>query len=356
MNRQASALLRELKTSRKINWLKIEGFEGLVAADRKSKIHASDLARRCLDAVDFPRGPIVPAEQLNEEQREVAEELAVRAGVYSSKHALPQKAWVRRRWLGLAAGGALEKRVSFQHEGKRVRKPLWQALSVRSAGTAGMTRPLASPAELAKGMSLTKRLEVYGDLQHEPYGFAAGSRSYESWVSLDEIGSSGKAWARRTADRWVMLWSHEALSTERGWFSSDFRLLLCLTLARTGARIRPEWDFLVPVLKRLPGSKLATPAHEASKECLRALPEDRRNAVLARAIASGADPIDVGTKMIRAFPSEELARALLERLVEVRRPPSSAMKALRGAARRNAGAATALDEYEERRGRVRRKR
>jgi hypothetical protein len=68
-------------------------------------VRPSTRAAEALAAVDAGAQPIPLAEQLTDAQRAVAEWLCEHPGVPLAQYAIPQEAWCRKRWLGLAPPG-----------------------------------------------------------------------------------------------------------------------------------------------------------------------------------------------------------------------------------------------------------
>jgi hypothetical protein len=68
-------------------------------------------------------------DELNVRQRAIAEIVARVDGYGLDHYAIPKSAWCRRRWLGIDAGGVLEREVAFD-DGARKRIPLWRALQI----------------------------------------------------------------------------------------------------------------------------------------------------------------------------------------------------------------------------------
>jgi hypothetical protein len=216
--------------------------------------------------------------------------LAHLPGVTPYAFAIPGQAWCRRRWLGIDPPGALELPLDA---------PLWRAL----AGEDDRDRRNA----LAAARPLAERLDAYGDCMLGAYRLDGQPTD---WVQPDEIDDSGRAWAPAFADRLVSLFADDAPRGERNHRNEpDYYLLhtLFLALVRAGVTIEPRWDRFLPFA----GNEHLAYTHE----CVRAIPEERRAAAIAAQIA-GSFPcymVPLGLEMLRAYPSLELARAVLGR-------------------------------------------
>jgi len=257
------------------------------------------------EGVEFPGSaslwdPYVLPEELTRAQRAVAELSLSMPDAVVSPWRLPPQPWVRRRWLGLEAGGPFEARVDFE-DGERRKVPLWRAMQVLTATDETMASELFARLELP----LAQRLEAFGDATLGAYRIDPEGLP---WGSLDEIGAEGVDWAPRFADRLLALTSTEASPTERVEAKMSVCSVVFLSLARAGVPIEPRWERFLPVG---PSPKDVA----VTKECLRALPEERRSPALVAAL----EPIAkswwgalAGLALLPDYPSPELAKLLLK--------------------------------------------
>ena len=274
-----------------------------------------------LRAADLPMraaawDPIMLADDLTPAQRAAVEPLASRPGLRMVGRLIPQQAWVRRRWLGLDPAGPWEELVPFV-DGERKQVPLWRAYRILQNGDVEQAYALFRNL----GWPLTKRLEALGDAALGAYEIDYAGLP---WGSVDEIHDQGKSWAPRFAERLV-----ELLRTGDHAFFGDREKLylpLFLALVRAGVIIAPEWDQFLPVCGTI----------EHVRQCLRALPTERRWPALLRAFRGRTDgtAARVTFQLLPDFPSLEMARFVVENAKQVDKP-TAVMAALKKLAERH---------------------
>ena len=303
-----------------------------VLASRGTLADIDAHARAALAAVDWPdaRALVPLPDELTPAQRALAELLADTPHVSTRAYALPATAWCRRRWLGLAPGGVLERAVT--HAGRRA--PLWRVL-----------RELDRDAARAyfAALPLADRLDAYGDIVFDAYGI---DHLALSWGRRDELADHGGAWAPAYADRVLALFEPGAPASERaGWSAIPHELKwpVFLSLVRAHVTIEPRWDVFLP----LGGDG------DAVRECIAAIPPSRRGAALARELERGTPrhAIPLGLALLADYPSRELARAVLaladESVAELGALPRRYVLAeVRARTADSHDAAVALDAYE----------
>jgi hypothetical protein len=274
----------------------------------------SSAQRQQLDAafaaVMFPSSDaIIPlVATLTPAQRALAEIVAGHV-VAIGGFAIPKAAWVRRRWLGLAPAGALERPVLYVHDGEKRRAPLWHALLQLGAVTdddGAEDRPGAR-AQLFASLPLGDRLEAYGDIALGAYGLDLDGLT----IDLDPLRDEGKAWAPAYADRLLTLFDGDALHLERGeqtGIPDLIKPVVALALVRAGVPLEPRWDGLIPVEDSA-----------ITRELLAALPASRRASVVVRALDDmfANQAVRTALGLIGDVSDVALAQAIIDRADDV---------------------------------------
>jgi hypothetical protein len=257
-----------------------QAMKALKSLNAKSKgPRAEEAARIALEAVGFPgnQQPIPLAEELTPAQRAVAEKLAPCENVDVRRFAMPRESWSRRRWLGLAPRGMLERSVEL----RGAKMPLWRAIQIVDGD--GLCKEL--------GWSLADRLEALAE---------AGLGAYDSYLQFplgDELDGSAGAWGKRTADLMVK-------ADPKGRFPDWLKMASLLAVVRAGQKIEPKWDILVPL----------------EPELLRALPEARRRQRLAHTFTQTANAAEVVQELAAEFPAD--VEAVLAEHAPKPKPPA----------------------------------
>lgn len=307
----------------------IDDYPGLqvVAAPARSS-EASKLFRQALLAAGFPEVrtrqgrdwvdiPLLLTAELDRTQRALAEIMARLDGVSIANVAIPGSGWCRRRWLGLAPGGVLEREIEFA-DGERRVVPLWRALSrLKAEHRTDESRQLVAGLDLSK----LERLELFTDVVLGAYGLSAqdcfewGSKGPEA-LALSAVDAGCKPWAVATAGRLVRLFASPALHSERHGFNQPPDELcwpLLAALVRSDTPIEPEWEICLRLT-------YGPPDYVAlSRQCLRALPVERRDAAFAAAVERMLPAYGVRTALclLPDFPSAAVTEYVLAHAASV---------------------------------------
>ncbi len=252
---------------------------------------------KAFKAVGFraPEDDVLPlSRDLTPSQRVLFERLSEREGkgeLDLARFGVPN---VRlREWLGLARPGALERRVTFTFERKKLEEPLWRAL--RRFETAGDAKATAA---FVKSLPMATRLEAFGEVnsygREKPYRLQAETLfDWRDAKLLGKLGDEAASWAPRFAD-WLMF---RVPKDERG--GDEVKWPVFLGLVRAKVRIEPRWDALLP---------LGSGAHEKlTEECIRAIPRDRRDQAIVNALTTA----ETGLPLLAKFPSTVLVQKIL---------------------------------------------
>jgi hypothetical protein len=257
-----------------------DAFDRALAAPRDDHKERNAQTAIAWNAVDIPKGEFFfPVHELptsfNEVQR-AALELSARNELGAFPYACPGVPKTLRTWLGLEPG-VLETRLV---DGE----PLWRALQ-KARGVAILD---TLPCDVA--------LRALGELCTTGYGYRIDPTqllpSGACGRLLRDLKDEGRAWALAQAD---------AMKDVPG-YGSALRAFVFLALVRAGVPIEPRWDWFYPNLWGAPKELLF--------ECARAIPEDRRAAVLGPRLQS----MHWAMEMFAEFPSAAMARALLDSL------------------------------------------
>jgi hypothetical protein len=204
-----------------------------------------------LAAVGWKRNGFVPAGDLPAAQRALLEICAFRPEL---DPAAPRPRWSIRRWLGIDPGGALERVAPRQLGGRVVDAPLWLAFDAVRADPAGVVRVLES-------LALPERLMAFGELDAGAYGF---TNPPAELPGVESLRDEGRAWAPAHAD-WLLERAKDPFPYEVK-KRTAIRPALFLSLVRSKTPVERRWEVFLPI----------TASSALARECLDALPEDRR--------------------------------------------------------------------------------
>jgi hypothetical protein len=244
-------------------------------------------------------------EDLDDRQRAVAKRLAATMLLPQAGLGLAAAGEARKRWLGLLPPGPLERVITVSVGGVMKTLPVWRAwveLEQHRVYGAPVPPPLAGElAGLDRWQAVIEMLlQTYGD----------GPRNVKD---IDELLGSlppGEALFDRGARLADDLGARLSEARRQGmstWVPYAACALLLLPFVRAGRPLEPGWDSLVS-LTTLPGSR----------EILRAIPDQRREAILWAAVAerSDSDHKDLGevVAMLDLAPSRRIAENVARRL------------------------------------------
>ena len=260
-----------------------------------------DLIHEAIEAVGLPEDIALP-EDLSQPQRALVEIFAYVDGLPEWMGRFPQSSWCRRRWLGIEPGGLLERPVPFRDGGRRT-VPLWRALVLLDT---------KQGAKLVAGLNLDLAgyLELMTDVMMRAYRIREGVLG-RIGAEPSEVDGSCADWAERAADWMASVFVPGMPAEERG-LHDDLPYYvarpLFLALARGKRVIRPAWDKLLPLSAESPE------LIEASRECLAAIPAERRQAAFAAALrrVPEVEAARVGLALLDGIPSFDAARYLLK--------------------------------------------
>jgi hypothetical protein len=287
-------------------------------------------------------------EELSEPQKAVARVLASRDGIEGVGWGVPRSGRDRRRWIGAAQPGPLEKRIRFELDGNVHDWPIWKVWrTVQERGLS--TEEL--PAAVARALTPTETLETLAEVSAGAYRIRetpkAARVSAELIVKVAaEAGPQAAEWARRYADETLAL--VEASSTpELGGvlgMPGFAPIAVYLALLNAGTAVEPRWYrffSLVPV----PIARLVLEKMEAT---------EREEAVWQRVSAPGfgGPPeaiVDFVLPLLDLVPSKRLALPLVTSLrnpqvLKTMRPgvADAALARIRGIAETRPAVAEAL--------------
>lgn len=244
--------------------------------------------------------------------------LAAAHGLRTAGCALPAHAAAQRRWLGLDPGGTLET-VTVDVEGVGT-QPLWRALQLAPELQPFLAILDALPVDVA--------LRALGELltgQLTPRGAILPSYALSNMIGnvylrgrflsalrlVKDLRAEARDWAIAKAELCagdlgpLPPWASHCRPS-----STEPRLhpYIYLALVRAGVPIKREWEPLFPSVTEV--------SEELLLECIQALPPERRGPFL-RPIAKYMPGVR-WLRLIEVYPSEDLARGMLEW-----RPPNS---------------------------------
>ncbi len=233
------------------------------------------------DAVGIPKGELgYPVHELPtsfDEVQRAALELSARNDLGAFPYACPAAPNTLRAWLGLEPG-VLE---TLLVDGE----PLWRALQ--------KARAVDRQVAILDALSCDVALRALGELYTTGFGYRINTMPLlpnGKLRVLRDLKDEGRAWALAQADA----------MRDVPKFGSALRAFVFLALVRAEVPIEPRWDWFYPSVPGAPKELLF--------ECARAIPEERRAAVLGPRLQS----IPWAIEMIAEFKSAPLARALLD--------------------------------------------
>lgn len=273
---------------------------------------AVDAIEQVFSEAGYPEGPLDLASALSPVHRALAELVANRSGMELSRFAIPSTSSGRRRWLGLAPPGAIDREVDVAVRGVTRRAPLWRALIELEQAEAEDDGADAEACEaeaqrLVAELAPTDWVAVKADLLLDVYRTSGPS---DGDFDPARVPADVGPWAAAMAERLTELFAPGAPASERGGHSeppNPLPSLVFLGLVRGGVAVEPRWDWLCPVW----GGALAA----ASDECLAALPAARRDAAIVRALAAKfpRDALRTGAALLARYPSLALVDHLIAR-------------------------------------------
>ncbi|MCC7535373.1 MAG: hypothetical protein IT379_04135 [Deltaproteobacteria bacterium] len=246
---------------------------------------ASDAERsaytaKAWDAVGIPAGePGFPVHALPSDFDDVqraALEYAAHHGLGAYPYACPAAPATLRAWLGLEPGV-----LETEHVGG---EPLWRALQI--------AREVAKQAAILDALPCDVALRALDALYTTGFGYRINTSlllPHGQLRVLRDLRDEGRAWALARADAMADVPS----------YGSALRAFVFLALVRAKVPIEPRWDWMYPSLPGAPKDLLF--------ECARAIPEERRAAVVGPHLRS----IPWAVEMVAELPTAPMARALL---------------------------------------------
>jgi hypothetical protein len=253
-------------------------------------------------------------EELSDVQKVIATGLARRDGVVVG-WGLPQSACVRRRWLGLAPPGPLEKRMTFEKKDW----PLWKVW--RTQRRLSMKDPL--PAVVADRLDPDETLEALAEVDTNAYGIrtllGGGVLPGDLIVrTAQKAGPRAAMWARAYADQILKLVETQSQPELGGVIGMRAVMECFLAILNNGGTIEPRWLQFVPlgpveharlVLEKLPAAQREAAVWERMSQPQLANP---RNAFLLQLVVPLLDLV----------PSKRICDALLTR-IRTANPPGA---------------------------------
>ena len=260
---------------------------------------ATRAAIEALYAVDWPsEGEIPLPSELTAEQREVATALARRTGIGGvlpegrgmNRFPIPLTARNRQQWLGLVPGGVLEVEESFERNGNAVKEPRWRRYR--------WLRQRGHVKDALAELDPVARAQAYVELGLGAY--MVHTQDPELWALAEVHGKALGPWASQVAHAIV---GHETA------IGDDVKAALFHAVIAAGLPVDAAVERLFALDAYKPERNLAF---------VRALPADRREAVLAAAVAGGhsAHAIDAACTVLREFPFASVAKIAADRFAD----------------------------------------
>lgn len=268
------------------------------------------------------------AEDLTAEQRVVAEILAHVEGVVVHRFGLYATAWARRRWLGIDPPGALFREIDVEIDGTPRRWPFFHVLRVVALASEKIA------IDLVEALPIGERIEVLAELTlaEEDYGHRHVAVLIEK--AIPEIDDTARDWAVRFADRLKAL--SVADRTRAHAARSELARATFVALVRGGVPIEPGFEWLLSLRLRS--------VDPIELECIRAIPETRRESAIIgalRRVPFESDSVDLASALLEHFPFPGIAVHALENLRSARKP-RDVIAAVKDAAARSAEVAEAV--------------
>jgi len=265
------------------------------------------------------RSMLALPEELDATQRRVAEHFTRRTDVEFGGFGLPTSQRRLRQWLGIDPPSILDQRIAFTHEGVELSGPLWKVWTtldpLHNRGFPAHFVVLLTPVECVL-------FAIEALLEHEAC-FMLDDRVR---AILDDHGAEVAERIGELVDVLVSLRSPEGPYAHRHTIGyrrlslyewDQLAILTLLPLVRVGASLNPSWDTLAPF----------TGPNELVREILKALPAERREAVIYHRLTRdwGHHPekvlngFDDGLALLDLAPSERVARIVVAKYRHNRR-------------------------------------
>lgn len=192
-------------------------------------------------------------EELSAEQRSIAEGLARTSLVPIAGLGLPACGAPRRRWIGLAPPGPLERRVEVEIAGERKVLPVWRAwqelnLSEEDeVGEEGGGGPIPRPLDAR--LTGHDRWQAIVEVDAESYGFGCYMEPDEVERQLAAVPQDEELLRRavEVADDLAERFAAGAREGIRMAPSPSMSAMLLLPIVRSGKRIEQRWEPLIHV-------------------------------------------------------------------------------------------------------------
>lgn len=220
--------------------------------------------------LQFGENHVALLDELSPEQRAIAEKLAPTRLVPLAGRGLPASGTPRRRWLGLAPPGPLERQVEVEISGSQHALPLWRAWKQIVATAGRDSRPIPPPLDAL--LSGHDRWQAIVEFDSKAYGFACHMAPEELERQLAAIPHDDEL-LRRAAELADELVERFAAAEAQGTpvapsFTTSAMLLL--PLVRAGKPLEQRWERLIYIGDEPQG-----------REIFQALTPDRREAWIA---------------------------------------------------------------------------
>lgn len=299
----------------------LEELLNAVAAE-PDRTRASEAARAAMVCAGFKTrwktwDELALFEALDDDQRRVAEAIGHRRDLGVGGFGMPSSPRLLRRWLGLDPPGALERRISWEHEGRTVEWPVWYAW--KSAPDEALEAGQGIPEALLERLTPAEVIEAAGEASLENYGIET-PYSHRVDAALGEHAAEAAGWARGFAETLASLRSPDSPHAREGvgyhslgiyqW--DALGVLALVPLVRAGIELDPQLDVIVPFAA----------STERVREVLSALPPERREAAVYRRLMTDWGPTGAlalngfvnGIVLLDLVPSERITRVLLGKL------------------------------------------
>ncbi|MEO8875230.1 MAG: hypothetical protein ABI461_06575, partial [Polyangiaceae bacterium] len=240
------------------------------ASDPSEYADNRDVLIEALAAVNYPAESVPPrADMLTPAQRafaEVVTDLDLEMTTDDIDRQMPRSKAFRRGWLGLDPASAIDKEVTFTLGGEKRKEPVWRAVLLLNDAKESCDALLAT-------FSAADRLAMWGAVKMgwpEDFGLQAEWFFDDSYAGTSKLGGEGGEWAGAYADEYLAAWGTDRYRTAPPW-------PIFMALVRAKVPIEPRWDALLP-LAFGDDAKLV-------RECVAAIPEERRVAAILGAFA-----------------------------------------------------------------------
>ncbi|MEO8878428.1 MAG: hypothetical protein ABI461_22750, partial [Polyangiaceae bacterium] len=303
----------------------------MIASDPSETVNNQPAYKEAFAAVNYPAELVPPrADMLTPAQRAFAEvittlDLGIRTANIDVQ--MPRSRAFRRRWLGLDPASVIDKDVTFTLGGEKRKEPAWRAVLLLNDANESRDALLAT-------FSVGDRLAMWGAVKiawPEDFGLKGNWFFDDRYEVVSKMGTEGGEWAKVYADAYLAA----------GKRSGPDSWLIFMALVRAQIPIEPRWDALLPL-----GFGVYD---ELVRECVAAIPEERRAAAILAALPRQhpATSVKAAVNLLPIVPDPAIAQWAVENIKNMVEPKKLVLGWLKEAASKSPAVLVVIAAFEK---------